>query len=75
MPIFNHVKNSALDPDEIKVVAGAFEAACQKLGLVHGEDPLRDAVAKAIMDCVETGERDPFDCRSSLRPLSNGNGL
>jgi hypothetical protein len=59
MPIYTHLKNSALGPDEIKVIAGAFEAACEKLGLVHGQDPLRDAVAKAIMDCVETGERDP----------------
>jgi hypothetical protein len=59
MPIYSHLKNSALSPDEIKVIAGAFEAACEKLGLVHREDPLRDAVAKAIMDCVETGERDP----------------
>ena len=60
MPIYSHLKDSAFGPDEIKVIAGAFEAACRKLGLVHGEDPLRDAVAKAIMDCVQTGERDPL---------------
>jgi hypothetical protein len=58
MPIYNHLKNSALDPDEITVITGAFEAACQKLGLVHREDPLRDSVAKAIMECVQSGERD-----------------
>ena len=60
MPIYSRLRNSALDPDEINIIAGAFEATCAELGLVQREDPLCDIVAKAIMDCVQTGERDPI---------------
>jgi hypothetical protein len=60
MPIYSRLQNSALNPDEIKIIAGAFEATCVRLGLTHREDPLCDMVAKAIMDCAKTGERDPI---------------
>jgi hypothetical protein len=60
MPIYSHLDNSALAPEEIKVIAEAFEATCQKLGLVHRQDPLRDSVAKAIIECVQSGERNPL---------------
>ena len=58
MQIYNDLQNSALAPEEIKIIAEVFENACQKLGLVHPQDPLRDSVAKAITECVQSGERD-----------------
>jgi hypothetical protein len=40
------------------VMGAAFEDVCLELRLAQRNDPLRDIVAKAIIECAEKGERD-----------------
>ena len=58
MPIYRLLQNSALDPELIAVMGAAFEDICLELRLAQRDDPLRDIVAKAIIECAEKGERD-----------------
>jgi len=37
---------------------GRLSAACRELGLAETEDPLRELVARKIIECAQTGERD-----------------
>jgi hypothetical protein len=60
------------EPDEIAALTAAFQAALSKLGLglVEHTDPLRTAVAKAIVELAKDGERDPEKlCAAALRIL------
>jgi hypothetical protein len=47
------------DPDEIKAMAAAYEAALIDLQLIDRNEPLRELIAKAIVTVTATGERDP----------------
>jgi hypothetical protein len=60
----------AFEPDEIAALTAAFQAALSKLGLglVEHADPLRTAVAKAIVELAKDGERDPEKlCAAALK--------
>ena len=59
MPI-NHLlkERHSFGPDEIKVLATAFDAALLELGLGR-TDPAALLVAKRIMALAQGGERDP----------------
>ena len=62
----------AFGPDEIAALTAAFQAALSKLGLglVEHADPLRTAVAKAIVELAKDGERDPEKlCAAALKIL------
>jgi hypothetical protein len=39
-------------------MTAAFEDVCRDLRLAEREDPIRDIVAKAIIECAQSGERD-----------------
>jgi hypothetical protein len=58
MPLIRLLQNSAFDPEMISVMSAAFQQACQELGLAETEDPLREIVARKIIECAQTGERD-----------------
>jgi hypothetical protein len=61
MPINHLVKeHHSFDPDEIKVLATAFDAALLGLGRT---DPAALLVAKRIMALAQGGERDPTRLR------------
>jgi hypothetical protein len=58
MPISHLVKeHHSFGPDEVKVLATAFDAALLELGLTR-TDPAALLVAKRIMDLAQGGERD-----------------
>ena len=46
-------------PEEIRLLKTAIDAACVIAGLTDPNDPRRDTVAKAIIECAQAGERDP----------------
>jgi hypothetical protein len=58
MAIYRLLKDTSFDPDHLASITTAFEDVCRHLQLAQRDDPLRDLVAKAIIGCAETGERD-----------------
>ena len=63
MPIYRLLQNAAFQPEHVTVIAAAFEEVCRDLRLAVRDDPLRDIVARAIIECAEQGERDPTRLR------------
>lgn len=58
MPLVRLLQNSAFEPELIEVMSAAFEQACRELGFAETADPLRETVARKIIECAQTGERD-----------------
>ena len=63
MPIIRLLEHEAFGPEDISVITTAFEGALSTLGLVDRTDPLTELVAKRIIECAQTGERDPIRLR------------
>ena len=60
MPIRSLLRNyHSFGPQEIKVLAAAFEDAVRTLGLVDGDESARLMVAKRIIELAKQGELDP----------------
>lgn len=64
MPIYRLLQGSAFQPEHIAVMSAAFEDVCRDLRLAERDDPLRDMVAKAIIECAQQGERDIIRLRA-----------
>jgi hypothetical protein len=58
MPLIRLLQHSAFEPDRIEIMSAAFEQACRQLGVVEAGDPLRETLARKIIECAQTGERD-----------------
>jgi hypothetical protein len=56
-------EHPAFGPDEIAVIATAFEDALRQLRLSNREDPATLAIAKLIIELAKQGERDPVRLR------------
>jgi hypothetical protein len=67
MAIYRLLQNSAFGPDHIAVITEAFEDVCKELGLAEPGDPLRDLIARAIIDCAQKGEREAVRLRECAR--------
>ena len=65
MSINRLLEARAFNPDEVKLLAGAFEAALQDLNLVNRTDPATELVAKRIIELALRGERDPARLREA----------
>jgi hypothetical protein len=63
MPLTRYLTEGVFEPEEIKVMVAAFDAACQSLGLVDRDDPLIEIVARKVIEVTQTGERDPEQLR------------
>ena len=65
MPIIRLLEREhhAFGPEEIKVLAAAFEDAMRTLRLTDRTDPATDMVARRIIDLARLGERDPVRLR------------
>jgi hypothetical protein len=59
MAIYRLLHQSMFEPADIEAMAEAFEAACFALNVSKQGDVLRDLVAALVIDCAQTGERDP----------------
>lgn len=47
-------------------MSAAFQQACNELGLAETDDPLREIVARRIIECAQTGVRDQAQLRDSV---------
>lgn len=64
MPIARLLQYEAFSPEDIRVLTGAFESAVIVLKLTDRVDALiTERVAKKIIECAQTGERDPLRLR------------
>jgi len=59
MPIRQYLQGHRVDPETARLLGVAFEMALVPLKQRREIDPLRDAVARKIIELAETGERDP----------------
>jgi len=56
----------AFSPEDISLITGAFESAVSVLGLTDRNDPETiERVARKIIECAQTGERDPIRLRNN----------
>ena len=64
MPIIRLLEREhhAFGPEEIKILAAAFDDALRTLRLA-GNDPAADVVAKRIIELARLGELDPHRLR------------
>jgi hypothetical protein len=61
MAIYGYLQNSGFDPETIRIMTTAYEAARQRLGLVDRSDPLTQLVARKVIEIAQTGVRDADD--------------
>ncbi len=66
MPIHRLLENSAFEPDHIEAMAAAFDDLCRELELVQPNDPLREVVARQVIEFARRGERDPAKLKSQV---------
>jgi hypothetical protein len=59
MAIYRLLQNSPLGPEEISVLADAYERTLRALGLVDRNDPVTEMVAKKIIEIGQRGVREP----------------
>ena len=70
MPIVRLLERGEFSPEDIKVMTAAFEDTLAALQLIDRLDPLTEMVARKIIECAQTGERDPIRLRDcALRLL------
>ena len=55
MPIYRLFRHLPFDPERVDLMSSVFELVSLELGLGQREDPLRDLVAKAIIECAQRG--------------------
>jgi hypothetical protein len=71
MPLHRLLNNHVFGPDEINVLAAAFEGALKTLRLTDRSDPATEMVAKKIIDLAQQGVRDPERLRQmAVKALS-----
>jgi hypothetical protein len=58
MLIYEILKGGVFDPKHIEAMGQAFAAVCIRLELTN-RDPLRDLVARKVIECAQRGEHDP----------------
>jgi hypothetical protein len=59
MAIHKLIANGSFGQKEIELMSAAYESALADLGITNREDQITELVAKAIVNVVATGERDP----------------
>jgi len=58
VPLYGLLQSCAFEPAAIEAMSAAFEDVCRRLGLAERSDPLRDMVAKKVIEFAQRGERD-----------------
>ena len=66
MPIHALLDKHVFGPEDVKVLATAFEEALRALRLVDRNDPMTTIVAKKIIELAQSGERDPIRLREDV---------
>ena len=63
MPIYPLFRHLPFDPEHVDLMSSVFAQVSLELQLADREDPIRDIVAQAIVDCAQRGIRDPEEMR------------
>jgi hypothetical protein len=58
--------DAAFTPEDVQILAAAFEEAFKALGLVDREDAVTKLVAEKIITAAKRGERDPEQLRDAV---------
>jgi len=66
VPIHALLHKHAFGPEEVKLLASAFEDTLRALRLVDRNDPMTTIVAKKIIELAQSGERDPIRLRDDV---------
>jgi hypothetical protein len=75
MAIYGFLQNSGFDPESIRTMTAAYEAARERLGLTDRSDPLTELVARKIIEIAQTGVRDPAAlCEKALSAIGERGG-
>jgi hypothetical protein len=71
MPIGAYLDGTDFDPETIRLMGIAFEMALASRGPTLADaNPLREALARKIIELAKAGERDPERlCEGALRDL------
>ena len=64
MPIARLLQDSAFEPAEVEALTEAFERICRELNFTDKSDPMRDLVARKVVEFAECGSRDPVLIRA-----------
>jgi hypothetical protein len=59
-------EGGVFDPEQIGVMATAFEKVIADLNLKDRDDPIVTMVAKLVIEVVRNGERDPEQIRKEI---------
>jgi hypothetical protein len=58
MPVHRLFQNTGFMPEDIAVMAAAFESVCRMLDLTERSGPRAEDAARRIIECAQAGERD-----------------
>lgn len=61
MPITPFLRNQAFDPEAVRAMGDAFNAARETLGLNDRDDKLTELVARRIIDLAQQGVQTKTD--------------
>ena len=59
MAIYKLIAHGSFGQKEIELMSAAYESALIDLGITNRDDPITELIAKAIVNVVATGGRDP----------------
>jgi hypothetical protein len=63
MAIHRLFQNTAFTPEDIAVMAAAFDDACRTLAVTERSGERAQNAARKIIECAQMGERDPARLR------------
>jgi hypothetical protein len=66
MPIHRLLENQAFGPDEIEILAAAFEDTLRTLRLADRADSATEIIARRIIELAQQGVRDPGRLRERV---------
>lgn len=68
--IYRLLKNSAFEPEDVRRMETAYEAALRHLNLIDRNDALTETVAKHVIEVAGMDQKDPAEiCKLVLKRL------
>ena len=65
-------EGGAFDPDQIAIMATAFEQVLLDLKLTDRDDPVVEMIAKLVIELLRNGARDPEQVRKEVLASHSG---
>ena len=72
MPIRKMLESARFDEHLAKILGHVFDDLCAELRLADRDDPLCEFVAKLVIECAKSGERNPEKLTKCVRAKLNG---